>query len=99
MAVIRFSPNAAPWHSLSVGRTLQETLLGKAEWHVRRRFFELAAAGPAPTAREAVQRIAQLYQIETEIRGRIAETRRATRQEQSRPILEAFEPWLRESSP
>ncbi|MGH6881827.1 MAG: IS66 family transposase [Hypericibacter sp.] len=64
--------------------------------HVRRRFFELAAAGPAPIASEALQRIAQLYQIETEIRGRDAEARRATRQQQSRPILAAFEPWLRE---
>jgi transposase len=64
--------------------------------HVRRRFFELAAAGPAPIASEALQRITQLYQIETEIRGRDAEARRATRQQQSRPILQAFEPWLRE---
>ncbi|WP_284317188.1 IS66 family transposase, partial [Labrys miyagiensis] len=64
--------------------------------HVRRRFFELAAAGPAPIASEALQRITQLYQIETEIRGRDAEARRATRQQQSRPILQALEPWLRE---
>ena len=67
--------------------------------HVRRRFFELAAAGPAPIASEALQRIARLYQIETEIRGRDAEARQATRQQQSRPILEAFEPWLCEKSP
>ena len=33
--------------------------------HVRRRFFELAAAGPAPIASEALQRIASLYQIES----------------------------------
>ncbi len=37
--------------------------------HVRRRFFELAAAGPAPTVSEALERIAALYGIETEIRG------------------------------
>ena len=29
--------------------------------HVRRRFYELAAAGPAPIASEALERIAELY--------------------------------------
>ena len=63
--------------------------------HVRRRFFELASAGPAPIASEALQRIAALYHIESDIRGRNADIRRAFRQEKSRPILQAFEPWLR----
>ena len=35
--------------------------------HCRRRFFEIAARGPAPIAREALQRIAALYEIEAEI--------------------------------
>ena len=63
--------------------------------HVRRRFFELAAAGPAPIAAEALARIAELYRIETEIRGQDADARRATRQEKTKPLLDAFEPWLR----
>ncbi|MDZ5454815.1 IS66 family transposase [Labrys sp. ZIDIC5] len=63
--------------------------------HVRRRFFELAAAGPAPIASEALERIAALYHIETQIRGRSTEERRAVRQDKSRPIIEAFEPWLK----
>jgi transposase len=63
--------------------------------HVRRRFFELAAAGPAPIASEALQRIASLYRIESEIRGLGADERRAVRQEKSLPILQDFEPWLR----
>jgi transposase len=63
--------------------------------HVRRRFYELAAAGPAPIASEALQRIAALYQIEAEIRGRSADERCTARQERSRPILDDFEPWLR----
>jgi transposase len=61
-----------------------------------RRFYELAQAGPAPIASEALTRIAALYRIEAEIRGRSAEERRAIRQERSRPLVEAFEPWLRE---
>jgi transposase len=63
--------------------------------HVRRPFYELAAAGPAPIAREALQRIAGLYAIEKDICGLSAEERRAVRQERSRPIIEDLEPWLR----
>ena len=63
--------------------------------HVRRRFYELAAAGPAPIASEALERIAALYAIESDIRGRRADERRAIRQDRSRPILDELEPWLR----
>jgi hypothetical protein len=62
---------------------------------VRRRFYELAAAGPAPIASEALERIAGLYVIEAEIRGRTADERRTVRQGKSRPIVDEFEPWLR----
>src|SRR5208337_1211799 len=47
--------------------------------HVRRRFYELAAAGSAPIASEALERIAALYAIENDIRGRSADERRAVR--------------------
>jgi transposase len=62
---------------------------------VRRRFFELAAAGLAPIASEALQLIASLYPCREQIHGHSAEARRAVRQEKSRPILQNFEPWLR----
>src|SRR5580698_6489012 len=64
--------------------------------HVRRRFYELAQSGPAPIASEALQRIAALYRIEDAIRGRSAGERVAVRQERSRPLVEALQPWLRE---
>jgi transposase len=64
--------------------------------HVRRRFYELAAAGPAPIATEALERIGALYAIESDIKGRNPDDRRTARQEKSRPILDALEPWLRE---
>ncbi|ALN74151.1 IS66 family transposase [Aureimonas sp. AU20] len=64
--------------------------------HVRRKFYELAAAGPAPIASEALERIAALYRIETEIRGRSAEVRRLVRQDLTRPLLDALEALLRE---
>jgi len=63
--------------------------------HVRRRFYELAASGPAPIASEALQRIAELYHIEDDIRGRSADERRKVRRERSRPIISDLEPWLR----
>ena len=63
--------------------------------HVRRRFYELAAAGPAPIASEALTRIAKLYAVESDIRGKSADERRAVRQEKSTPILDDLEPWLR----
>ncbi|MDN3575151.1 IS66 family transposase, partial [Methylobacterium longum] len=62
--------------------------------HVRRQFYDLAAASPIAT--ETLARIAALYRIEAEIRGRSAEERRVVRQERSRPVVEALEPWLRE---
>jgi hypothetical protein len=54
-----------------------------------------ATEGPAPIASEALTRIAKLYAVENEIRGRNADKRRAIRQEKSRPILNELEPWLR----
>lgn len=62
---------------------------------MRRRFYELAAAGPAPIASEALGRIKALYAIEADIRGQDPEARRVARQERSRPIVEDLEPWLR----
>lgn len=64
--------------------------------HVRRRFYELAPTGPAPIASEALLRIADLYRVEADIRGRTPEERRDARQQRSKPIIDALEPWLRQ---
>ncbi len=63
--------------------------------HVRRRFYELAAAGPAPIASEALKRVGELYAVEQDARRRPADERRSERQARSRPVIEALEPWLR----
>ena len=47
--------------------------------HVRRGFYELAVSGPAPIASEALERIAALYAVEKDVRGRSPEERRAAR--------------------
>lgn len=61
--------------------------------HLRRRFFD-HAKGEAPIAREALERIAELYAIEKTIRGMSANERRRVRQEKSKPLVMAFRPWL-----
>jgi transposase len=53
--------------------------------HVRRGFYELAAS--RPVAAEALVRIAQLYAVEKEIRGRSPDDRRVARQEASVPVV------------
>ena len=65
--------------------------------HVRRKFFDLMEAHRSPIATEAVQRIGVLYQIESEIRGRSPDARRAVRQARSRPLLDAMRVWLNDS--
>ena len=63
--------------------------------HARRKLYDLAQAGPAAIATEALARIAELYRIEGEIRGRSVEERRDIRQARSRAIVDALEPWLK----
>jgi len=53
--------------------------------HVRRGFYEIASS--RPVAAEALVRIAQLYAVEQEIRGRSPDDRRAARQELSVPMV------------
>ena len=62
--------------------------------HWRRRFYEIAKAGSAPIAEEALRRIAGLYKIEGQIRGNSAVERRAVRQAESKPVVEALKTWL-----
>jgi len=62
--------------------------------HWRRQFFDLAKSPPAPIATEALKRIAELYEVETEIRGNSAEERRAVRQATTKPLVSALKIWL-----
>jgi transposase len=67
--------------------------------HVRRKFYELMEAHKSPIATEAVERIAALYAIENEVRGRAPDERRQVRQARSRPLLDAMHDWLESSLP
>lgn len=61
--------------------------------HWRREFFDLAKGGNAPIAEEMLKRIAALYDVEAEARGRSAEERRALRQQISKPLVDALFAW------
>ncbi len=65
--------------------------------HVRRKFYDLQAAHKSPVAVEAIERIAGLYAIESEIRGRSPEERREIRNLRSRPLLDSLKQWLEET--
>lgn len=62
--------------------------------HVRRQFFDIAKQGPAPIAKDALKRIAALYEIEAGIRGQSAEKRLAVRHARSKPLIEALKLWF-----
>jgi transposase len=65
--------------------------------HVRRKFYDVQQAHESQTAKTALERIAELYAVEKEIRGRSADERREIRNQCSRPLLESFEQWLEET--
>lgn len=65
--------------------------------HLRRQFVKIereAAPAPAPVAREALERIAQLYAVEKVLRGRSADERYAGRQAHARPLAAASKQWF-----
>lgn len=62
--------------------------------HVRRKFYDIAQAHPAPLAADALRRIAALYAIEADIRGQPPDRRKTARQARAAPRLAAFRVWL-----
>lgn len=63
--------------------------------HMRRKFHDLYQAHRSPVAKEALERIGQLYGIEKDIRGRSPAERKQVRQARSRPLLESMHAWLK----
>ena len=61
--------------------------------HLRRDFFDVHTATKSEIAREALDRIGDLYDIERQIRGQSLDARRAIRQTETRPKVEAFKAW------
>ena len=61
--------------------------------HLRRDFHDVWKGTDSPIAREALDRIGALYDIERRITGTSAEQRFAVRQKESQPRAEAFRTW------
>jgi transposase len=55
---------------------------------VQRKFYDITVLGDAPIATQALLRIGKLYKIEDEIRGSTPKVRRATRQVESKAIID-----------
>ena len=63
--------------------------------HVGRKFFDLAKAGSAPIAEEALRRIGELCRVEASVRGQSPDVHQAARAKTSRPVVEELERWLK----
>jgi transposase len=63
--------------------------------HARRKFYDIHVKMPSEATQKALDYIGELYGIEASIRGKPAAERRQVRQEKAKPLLEAFEAWLR----
>jgi transposase len=64
--------------------------------HVRRKFFDVYTANGSPIAKEALERIGRLYEVEKEINGLVPDHRRRERQKRSKPIAAALAAWADE---
>ena len=64
--------------------------------HLRRDFHDVWTATKSDIAREALDRIGALYDIERAITGQPPQVRRATRQAHSKPRVERFRVWAEE---
>ena len=67
--------------------------------HVRRKFFDVHAATASPIAKQALDRIGQLYAVEATINGSPADQRQQQRRLKSKPIAEALAAWAGQTVP
>ncbi|MGF6904767.1 transposase [Paraburkholderia sp. GAS348] len=62
--------------------------------HARRKFYDLHTASKSEIARDALQYIGQLYEIEREVQQLAPNERLDIRQQRARPIAEALHAWM-----
>ena len=86
----------AGFNELFAGNRIAEA----ACWaHVRRKFFDVHAATDSPIAKDALDRIGELYKVEKTIIGVPPDQRRHERQKRAQPIAEALFAWAAETLP
>ena len=64
--------------------------------HARRKFHDLHEARPNDFNKEALKRIAELYVVEAEVRGKPPDERSRYRQANAKPLIDALHAWLSE---
>jgi transposase len=57
---------------------------------VRRKFYDIDVAQQSPLAREAMERIGALYDIERQVNGKPPDLRRKVRQTEAKSLIEAL---------
>jgi transposase len=63
--------------------------------HVRRNFYDIhITAKQSPLAREALERIGELYAIEARINGKPPDERRCVRQAEAKPLIDRLQAWF-----
>ena len=62
--------------------------------HIRRKFVDVQRSQGSAIAEAAIKRIAQLYAVENEARGKPPDERARIRQAKAKPILDELEIWL-----
>ena len=62
--------------------------------HIRRKFVDVQQSQGSAIAEAAIKRIAQLYAVENEARGKPPDQRVRIRQAKAKPILDELEVWL-----
>jgi transposase len=67
--------------------------------HVRRKFVDVFTAQGSSIAEEAIKRIADLYGIEKQARGKSPEDRAALRMVEAKPVFDDLEAWLHKQLP
>lgn len=67
--------------------------------HARRKFFDAHKDSGSVVAREALDRIARLYQIEAKLRDVDEKTRGRERKRLAGPLLDDFKQWLDDTAP
>jgi len=75
--------------------TSKEGVVLAACWaHTRRKFYEVSESTGSPVAAEALRRISELYAVEARSRGQPPTMRLDARRSWSKPVIDAFHPWL-----
>jgi hypothetical protein len=65
--------------------------------HVRRKFFDLYQASQSPMAKAALEKIADLYDVETQAKSLGIEQRQLVRHNMAKPLLEDLHIWLQDT--